>query len=141
MLNGAPPALRHPIWGVLARRALLGAFVVFAVATLSFVLIHLAPGDPLSSTLDNPRVSESVRAQWRANYGLDRPLGEQYLRYVALLARGDFGYSYSMREPVGAVLARVLPNTLLLMGVALVLSFAAVPAGWYVGTRTNPRHG
>lgn len=124
MVSEGASALHHPIWGALARRALLGVFVVAAVATLSFALIHLAPGDPLSATLDNPHVSESVRAQWRANYGLDRPLGEQYVRYVGLLARGEFGYSYSMREPVGTVLARVLPNTLLLMGVALALSFA-----------------
>lgn len=124
MLSGDRAWWRHPVWAAIVRRALLGAFVVAAVATLSFALIHLAPGDPLSVTLDNPHVSAGVRAQWRANYGLDLPLGQQYVRYVGLLARGDFGYSYSMREPVGAVLARVLPNTLLLMGVALVLSFA-----------------
>jgi ABC-type dipeptide/oligopeptide/nickel transport system permease component len=122
--------LRHPALRALVRRAALGAFVVAAVATFSFALIHLAPGDPLVTTLDNPHVSATIRAQWRANYGLDRPLPEQYVRYVALLARGDFGYSFSMRAPVGEVLARALPNTLLLMGVALVLSFAlGVAAG------------
>jgi peptide/nickel transport system permease protein len=124
VLSGLTSALRHPVWRALARRAALGAFVVAAVATLTFALVHLAPGDPLAAAYDDPRITEARRDTLRAQYGLDRPLGEQYVRYIGLLARGDFGYSFSLREPVRAVLARALPNTLLLMGVALVLAFA-----------------
>ena len=112
--------------------------VVFAVATLSFALIHLAPGDPLSAASENPLVTEAIRAQWRANWGLDRPLPEQYARYLASLVRGDFGYSFSMHEPVAHTLARALPQTVLLMGVSLVLSFAI---GIFLGTRQAMRPG
>ena len=98
--------------------------IVAIVAVITFVLIHLAPGDPFSAVIDNPNVSENVRATLRAQYGLDRPLPEQFLRYAGALARGELGWSFSYERPVNEVLATALPNTLLLMGVALVGSFA-----------------
>ena len=97
--------------------------VVAVVATVTFFLIHLAPGDPLGGALDDPRVSEAVRLHWRHVFGLDRPLGEQYLRFLAGIVRGQFGYSITYNEPVGTVIARAFPNTLLLAGSALVVSF------------------
>jgi peptide/nickel transport system permease protein len=108
----------------LAGRIVQGVSVVLLITTLTFVLIHLAPGDPFSEAMNRPGVSESVRQQWRASFGLDRPLGEQYLRWVGNVARGDLGYSYSYRRPVRDVLADAMPRTLLLTGLALVLSFA-----------------
>ena len=96
--------------------------VVWMVATLAFVLIHAAPGDPFG--FDAPNISEAVRAHWRAQFGYDRPLGTQYLLWLGNVARGNLGYSHSMHEPVRAALAGALPRTLLLMGVALVVSFA-----------------
>ena len=107
----------------LARRVLQAGVIVFLVATLSFCLLHLAPGDPFS-TLDNPNITAAVRQRWRAAYGLDRPLPEQYVRYLRAVAHGDLGYSYSLHRPVRDALADALPNTLLLMGVALGASFA-----------------
>jgi len=68
-------------------------------------------------------VPESVRAHWRAEYGLDRPVAEQYVRWIASAARGDLGWSFSARRPVTDVLADALPNTLLLVGSALVVGF------------------
>lgn len=98
--------------------------IVAIVAVITFVLIHLAPGDPFSAVMDNPNVSETVRATLRAQYGLDRPLPEQFVRYAAALAHGELGWSFSYERPVSDVLEAALPNTLLLMGVALVGSFA-----------------
>jgi len=108
----------------IARRLGQAVMIVAIVTVITFVLIHLAPGDPFSAVLDNPNVSESVRATLRAQYGLDRPLPEQFLRYAGALARGELGWSFSYERPVREVLATALPNTLLLMGVALVGSFA-----------------
>lgn len=108
----------------IARRLGQAVMIVAIVAVITFVLIHLAPGDPFSAVLDNPNVSESVRATLRAQYGLDRPLPEQFLRYAGALARGELGWSFSYERPVREVMATALPNTLLLMGVALVGSFA-----------------
>lgn len=104
-------------------RTAQAALVVLVVATVVFVLIHLAPGDPFTAALENPNVTEAVRARWRAAYGLDRPLAEQYVRYLTSVARGDLGWSFSLQRPVLDVLADALPNTLLLAGTALVLGF------------------
>jgi len=107
----------------IARRLIQAVVIVAIVAAITFALIHLAPGDPFSAILDNPNVSEKVRVTLRAQYGLDRPLPEQFVRYVSALGRGELGWSFSHDRPVGEVLASALPNTLLLMSVALVGSF------------------
>ena len=107
----------------IARRLAQAVVIVAIVAAITFALIHLAPGDPFSAILDNPNVSEKVRMTLRAQYGLDRPLAEQFVRYVNALAHGELGWSFSHDRPVREVLASALPNTLLLMSVALVGSF------------------
>ena len=107
----------------LAQRLAQAAVIVAIVAAITFALIHLAPGDPFSAVMDNPNVSEAVRQTLRAQYGLDRPLPEQFVRYVSSLAHGELGWSFSHERPVREVLGSALPNTLLLMGVALVGSF------------------
>lgn len=117
-------------------RAAQAVAVVVLVATLVFFLLHLAPGDPFGAAIDNPNVTEAIRARWRAAYGLDRPVPEQYVRYVLSVARGDLGWSFSAHRPVSDVLADALPNTLLLAGTALVLAFAAgVTIGLVQGSR------
>ena len=108
----------------IAARLAQGLAVIALVVSATFVLIRLAPGDPFAGTLDSPSVPPETRALWKARYGFDQPVPVQFVRYIALVARGDFGYSVSQRRPVGDVLIDALPNTLLLMGVALVASFA-----------------
>ena len=114
--------------------------MIFIAATFAFVLVHLAPGDPFSSTLDSASIDPNVRAQWRAAYGLDRPLAEQYVRFLGQLARGNLGPSSMQSRPAADVLADALPNTLLLMGTALVLSFAfGVALGAWQASRAGSR--
>ena len=110
--------------GFLARRIAQGLIVVALVATIVFFLIHAAPGDPFSSSMEDPSISEALRENWRHAYGLDRPLGEQYARYVLSVLRGDLGFSTSKLRPVSHVLLEALPNTLLLMITGLVGGFA-----------------
>ena len=109
----------------LIRRLIQGAIVVALVATIVFLLIHAAPGDPFAAALERPEVSEAVRQSWRQAYGLDRPLGEQYARYVAAIFRGDLGFSFSRQRPVADVLADALPNTMLLMATGLLFGLVA----------------
>ncbi|MGH7541300.1 MAG: ABC transporter permease [Gemmatimonadota bacterium] len=105
-------------------RRLLGAIpLLWGILTLLFLLLHLAPGDPTAAFF-NPNVSPEVIEQMRRNFGLDRPLLEQYARWLGAFLTGDFGYSFSQFRPVRAVLADALPNTLLLGGTSLVLIFA-----------------
>jgi peptide/nickel transport system permease protein len=122
----------------LAGRVLQAVSVIFLVTTLTFLLGHLAPGDPIAAALDRPGITEEVRAQWRESLGLDRPLGEQYLRWIRNAARGDLGYSLQYRRPVRDVIAESLPRTFLLTGLALALSFAL---GMLVGVLQAERPG
>jgi len=118
----------------LAARLLQSLIVLVLVTTISFVIIHTAPGDPFS--YESPNVSPAVRARLRHEFGYDRPLPVQYVRYLANVARGNLGYSVTRRESVGRALASAIPNTLLLMSVALSVSFAigialgATQAAW-----------
>lgn len=96
-------------------RLLQTLVVVLLVTTASFVLVHLAPGEPFAS--NDPRVTEQMRERWRAEFGLDRPLGEQYVRYIANAARGNLGFSFSLHRPVTDAIADALPRTLLLVGI------------------------
>lgn len=108
----------------LARRVLQGLVVVALAATIVFLLMHSAPGDPFSASLDNPAITASVRESWRRAYGLDRPLAEQYARYVVSVFRGELGFSFSLQRPVADALADALPNTVLLMAAGLLGGFA-----------------
>lgn len=106
----------------LAARLLQSLIVVLLVTTISFFLIRLAPGDPFSFAGDLT-MSPMVRERLRAQFGYDRPLIEQFVRFLGNVLRFRLGYSLSMHGYVGGVILEVLPRTLLLMGVALVLSF------------------
>jgi peptide/nickel transport system permease protein len=108
----------------LAGRLLQAVIVVYLVTTVTFVLVHLAPGDPISAALNRPGVTDAIRQQWREAYGLDQPLGEQYARWLGNVMRGELGHSFSFRRPVRDVIVDALPRTLLLVGLAMLLSFA-----------------
>lgn len=115
---------------LVARRLVQGVVIVAIAATVTFLLVKLAPGDPFSEWVENPRIPPEVRAQWRARWGLDRPVHEQYVLYLRNLARGDLGWSFSQHRPVADAIADALPNTLLLMGVGLIGAFGlGVTAG------------
>jgi peptide/nickel transport system permease protein len=108
---------------LVARRLLQAVVIVAIAATTTFLLVQLAPGDPLGDLVTNPRVPPEVRERLRARWGLDRPMHEQYVLYLRNLARGDLGWSFSQSRPVSDAIADALPNTLLLMGVALIGAF------------------
>lgn len=107
---------------LVAVRILHAIVVLFLVTTIAFFLLHFAPGDPFS--FENSSIPQEVRDRLRAAFGYDRPVPEQYLRYLRNVAVGDFGYSHLRREPVLDAIAATAPRTLLLMGLALVISFA-----------------
>jgi len=103
-------------------RLLTAIPLVWGIATLMFLLVHLAPGDPALQYI-TPGMDREVVEQVRANFGLDQPLHVQYGRWLGAMVTGDFGYSYSMARPVADVVANAFPNTLLLSGSALLLAF------------------
>jgi len=98
--------------------------VLVVAITLNFFLPRLMPGNPLAllAGVDVGLLQPEERAQIIEEAGLDRPLGEQYLRYWGDLLRGDFGYSYRQKRPIADLLLERLPWTLLLSGSALLIS-------------------
>ena len=109
------------------RRALERAgrfvFVLWAVATLTFFLFRLMPGDPTLNFI-SPTFSEEMRGTLLRSFGLDRSLPEQYLIYFGNLLRGDLGLSFLQNRPVASVLMDALPNTIVLTLVSMIAAYA-----------------
>lgn len=103
--------------------------VVWLVVSLVFVLIHLVPGDPIAQMLGDSAAPADMAAL-RHQYGLDRPLGAQYLLYWGNVARGNLGESIRLHDSVAHLIAMRYPYTLTLALTALVCGLLlALPAG------------
>jgi peptide/nickel transport system permease protein len=118
------------------RRLLQAVVLLFIVSVLTFLLIHSAPGGP--ALLANPDLSREQIEQMREQLGLDDPLPVQYLRWLGNVLQGDFGKSYNTVQPVTRLIAERLPNTIMLTGLALVISIlVAVPLGVLSALKRN----
>ena len=104
------------------RRLAASIGIVFAVVTITFVLIHLAPGTPFLPDHEHP-LDPAVIARLRDQFGLDQPLPVQYAKYLAALSRGELGESFALRRPVADALVDAIPHTLTLAGAALLIDF------------------
>ena len=103
------------------RRLATALPLALGVATLVFVLMETAPGDPVDTLLGATPVPDDVRARYERVFGFDRSPVERYIGWLAGLLRGDLGWSISRSRPVSEALLGALPATLLLGGTALVL--------------------
>ena len=113
----------------IARRLLALIPVVLVVATVAFVLIHLAPGDP-ASIIAGPDASPDDITRIQRQLGLDAPFHVQLFRWYGRLARGDLGQSIFLRKPVTeAILDRVEPTLLLTLFAIAIAVAIGVPAG------------
>ena len=121
---------------LIGRRAAQAVPLLLVISLLLFGLLHLAPGGPLSTYLENPNVRPEDIERLRRAMGLDRSLAVQYVTWLQAFVRGDWGYSYADGRPVlDRVLERV-PATLELIGMAALLALlAAVPAGAFAAAR------
>ncbi|MGK9168500.1 ABC transporter permease [Inquilinus limosus] len=112
-------------WSVKAARTLL---TLWFVVTFAFIVLRVS-GDPVQSLLGPDATVEEI-AQFREAWGLDRPLPEQYLRYVVQMASGEFGTSYRDGRSVTEIIAERVPWTLLLgLSAYAVAILVGVPAG------------
>ena len=125
--------------GFLARRLAQALAVLAAMSFVIHGLIGLMPGDPVDLMVSaNPRLTADDARHLRELYGLDLPLWQRYLNWLAALLQGDLGWSRLYHQPVAELLGPRLGNTLLLMGCALVLALAiAVPAGVLAAARAG----
>ncbi len=96
--------------------------VAFGVSVVCFLLVHIAPGDPLTSVLP-PDASAQLQAEMRKIYGFDRPLPVQYGLWAAKTLQGDLGTSIASGRPVAAELRKAIGNTLMLAVLATLIGF------------------
>lgn len=106
--------------GFLLRRFFQSILLVLIVLTITFFILHIAPGDPTTRYF-NPSISPETVELMREQFGLDKPLIERYLRWMGSFIRGDFGVSLRYNRPVRKLLAEAIPNTLRLTVAALIL--------------------
>jgi peptide/nickel transport system permease protein len=103
--------------------------MLFGLLCLTFAISHLVPGDP-ARLAAGPDASESMVETIRTKYGLDRPLGVQFVRYLKGLAAGDLGESLRSRNAVRDDLVRYFPNTFELVTLSLLLAVVVgIPLG------------
>jgi ABC-type dipeptide/oligopeptide/nickel transport system permease component len=105
---------------LIVRRVLFMVFVVWGVTLITFFLSRVAPGDP-ARLIAGPRANATALAHVRELYGLDRPLADQYVKYMASLLHGDLGTSFVTRQPVVSDLASFFPATFELALFALIV--------------------
>src|SRR3954464_7426731 len=123
----------------LGRRLLAGLAVVLGVVTLTFLLLHAAPGDPVDLLLGPAGTAEQRVAQ-REALELDRPLASQFATWLGRFARGDWGTSIAQGRPVARVLAAAWPATVRLVGLSLLLSYLlGIGLGAWQAARSGSR--
>jgi peptide/nickel transport system permease protein len=121
---------------LVARLAQLVPAVV-GIVLVAFLLVHLAPGDPVLA-LAGEHGDASYYASMRDRFGLDEPLHQQFMTYASRVARGDLGFSYVHGRPTLALIAERIPATLLLTGVALLVAIVtAIPLGVLAARRAH----
>lgn len=113
------------------------ATVIFGVLLLTFLLIHLVPGDPVEVMLGES-ASTADRAQLRADLGLDQPLIQQFGSYLTKLSHGDFGRSIHTKTPIIETIKARYPATVKLALLALLIGICVgVPMGIYAALKAN----
>jgi len=120
----------------LLRRLLIAIPSLLGISVVLFTVLALAPGDPFEELATNPNVPPEVRANLRAKFGLDDPIAIRYLRWLAAMAQGDWGFSFASRINVDELILGRLPATLLVIGSSQLLALLiALPVGIYAATR------
>ncbi|MFG3592231.1 ABC transporter permease [Bradyrhizobium sp. RDI18] len=118
------------------RRLLIAVPSLLGISLVLFTVLALAPGDPFAELVTNPNVPPEVAAALRAKFGLDDPVSVRYLRWLAAMAQGDWGFSFVSRMNVDTLILQRLPTTLYVIGSAQVLALLiAIPVGVFAATR------
>src|SRR3954451_23282253 len=127
--------------GYLVRRLILALFTIVAISMLSFAIIQLPPGDYVDAYIAQMSASGSVVSQQEAEnlriqYGLDQPISIQYLKWMSLAVRGNFGMAMEWGRPVTEVIGDRLGMTMVVSIFAVMLTWTlALPIGIYSAMR------
>jgi peptide/nickel transport system permease protein len=121
----------------LARRLAYMIPVVWLVVSVVFLLIHLVPGDPIQQMLGEGATVSDLQAARHA-YGLDVPIGKQYVNYWKGVLRGDLGKSVRLNQKVSSTIAQAYPPTIeLTLAALLVALLLSIPAGVHSALHRN----
>ena len=120
----------------LLRRLLIAVPSLLGISLILFTVLALAPGDPFGELASNPAVPPEVAAALRHKFGMDDPVMVRYLRWLAAMLQGDWGFSFVSRVDVDTLIWQRLPATLLVIGSSQVLALLiALPVGVFAATR------
>jgi peptide/nickel transport system permease protein len=125
----------------LLSKALQLLFTIWAIATLLFFLFRLMPGNPLAAYID-PTFTKEQQDILLEQFGLDKPLWQQYFIYFGNLLQGELGNSFFLKEPVIEIIKNVLPNTIYVMLASLLFAYifgtlGGVFLAWMRGSKTE----
>lgn len=124
-------------------KKIFDALITYFIAiTIVFFLYHVLPGSAANIFAQDPRLSAETRAALVADWGLDKPIYEQYYLFMINLMQGDLGYSFLHRRPVSELIAESLPWTLLLLGLSFIISsvvgiFLGAFIAWRRGSKVD----
>lgn len=114
-----------------------GLLTIWFAVTVTFLMLRLLPGDP-AIAIASTNMTPEIRADLLRAYGLDQPLPVQYVKYLGQLLQGNLGVSFSQNIPVTDSLMQMLPWTVLLVGVALVVTvLLGIPLGVAAASRSG----
>ncbi|MEO8738814.1 MAG: ABC transporter permease [Casimicrobiaceae bacterium] len=118
------------------RRVLIALPSLLGISIVLFTVLALAPGDPFGDLVSNPNIPPEVAANLREKFGMNDPVLVRYLRWLAAMLQGDWGFSFASRINVDTLILQRLPVTMLIIGSALALALLiALPVGIYAATR------
>lgn len=121
----------------ICKRFVYMIILLAVMSVFAFVVIQLPPGDYLTSYISNlqqqmGQVDESVIISLRQQYGMDKPMWQQYILWMAKMFHGDFGQSFQWNQPVSTLIASRMPMTIVLSLITLIFAYAlAIPIGIY----------
>jgi len=111
--------------------------VIFGVLLLTFLLIHVVPGDPVEVMLGDS-ATQADRSQLRIELGLERPLAQQFAIYLTKITHGDFGQSIHTKTPIANLIKTHYPATLKLATLALLIALTiGIPLGIYAALKAD----
>ncbi len=108
--------------GYIVRRTIYTLILILLVVSLNFVIFRLVPADPLTMMVSGARLQPEQIEILKRRFHIGEPLYVQFVYYLTNLVQGEFGYSYRSQRPIAAEIMEVMPNTLLLLGVATLVS-------------------
>ena len=128
----------------IVRRFLLGVFALWVISIISFFVVTLPPGDFVDDYVANlvgeagqgTPAADALEEQLRAEYGLDRPVWFQYVKWLSKIVRGDLSFSVEFNRPVREVIWDKLPLTMIVAGTTILFTWTmAIPLGIYAAVR------